>query len=156
MNAKGTAVATALVAITLWGVACSVEPIMIVTPEGQQVSSGISKQASPAPLPSASAEQAIASPTSRQTSTLDVVATPTPTSDVETVEEDCMALCHIPDPNDFFAAGAMPLPASHSGSTTCLNCHTTVATPALPDTHVGRLNESCRGCHADSTLSTSP
>jgi hypothetical protein len=62
-------------------------------------------------------------------------------------EEDCMAGCHIPDPNEFIGAGAMPQPASHIGRTTCLTCHATLAQPAMPATHTGRLDPSCTVCH---------
>lgn len=62
-------------------------------------------------------------------------------------EEDCMAGCHIPDPNEFIGAGAMPQPASHTGRTTCLTCHATQTQPALPATHAGRLDPSCTVCH---------
>lgn len=76
-------------------------------------------------------------------------ATPT-TSGVpvaDSGEEDCMAACHLPDPNEHIADGAMPQPASHLDRTTCLNCHTTAAAPALPATHLGRLDPSCTVCH---------
>ena len=75
-------------------------------------------------------------------------ATPTP---VVIEEEDCMAGCHIPDPNEFYAAGANPQPASHVKQTTCLNCHNTLATPALPASHSGRMDPSCATCHVEST-----
>ena len=62
-------------------------------------------------------------------------------------EEDCMAGCHSPDPNENIAAGAQPQPASHAGRTTCLVCHATQTQPAMPATHNGRLDPSCTVCH---------
>lgn len=62
-------------------------------------------------------------------------------------EEDCMAGCHPPDPNENIAAGANPQPASHAGRTACLVCHATQAQPTLPATHTGRLDPSCTVCH---------
>ncbi len=74
-------------------------------------------------------------------------ATPASTIEAASFEEDCMAICHVPDPNDYFGAGAKSLPTNHSDRTTCLACHTTASAPALPATHVGRLDAACRGCH---------
>jgi hypothetical protein len=65
-------------------------------------------------------------------------------------EEDCMAACHISDAGDDIAAGAMPQPPTHVNRTSCLDCHATLDKPALPATHVGRLNPSCVVCHLPS------
>ncbi len=85
------------------------------------------------------------------TKTIAPAALPTPTMAPEATsfEEDCMAICHIPDPNDYFGAGAKLLPANHAGRSTCLNCHTGAGASILPSSHLGRLDESCRGCHKE-------
>ncbi len=77
-----------------------------------------------------------------------VAPTLTPVA-VENGEEDCMAGCHIPDPNEHIADGAVAQPASHAGRSTCLTCHATAVAPvpALPATHRGRLDPSCAVCH---------
>ena len=64
-------------------------------------------------------------------------------------EVDCQDACHFPDPDSTFAAGAMPQPPTHTGRTTCLSCHSTLANPVLPTTHVGRLDPSCALCHTE-------
>ncbi len=64
-------------------------------------------------------------------------------------EEDCMAGCHIPDPNEHIADGAAPQPASHVGRATCLVCHAAPDKPPLPATHIGRLDPSCKVCHVE-------
>jgi hypothetical protein len=64
-------------------------------------------------------------------------------------EEDCMAACHIPDPNEFFDAGAGPQPASHVARKACLSCHSTAATPPMPADHAGRQDPSCALCHKE-------
>ncbi|MCX6030280.1 MAG: hypothetical protein NT169_13425 [Chloroflexi bacterium] len=90
------------------------------------------------------------SPTSNASAT--PMATPAPADE----EIDCMGLCHIPDPNDDPGAGAKPLPPSHTGYTTCLECHaapptpvaaTTPVAPVVSATHLGRLDAACRVCH---------
>ncbi len=65
-------------------------------------------------------------------------------------EEDCMAGCHIPDPNEGFDTGANPQPASHVARTTCLSCHSSPAAPAPPADHKGRMDPSCALCHKES------
>ena len=70
-------------------------------------------------------------------------ATAVPVSD----ELDCMGACHEVDINELFGPGVKPQPASHKGRTACLECHATLAKPALPSTHLGRLDAACTGCH---------
>jgi hypothetical protein len=83
------------------------------------------------------------------TSTTTVSPTPLPTvvAAPATDELDCMGACHEIDINDLFGAGAKAQPAHHRGHTTCLACHATLAKPALPATHAGRLDAACSGCH---------
>jgi hypothetical protein len=76
-----------------------------------------------------------------------ILATPTGAIAPAAEEEDCMGACHIPDTNDLIGAGAKPQPPSHKGYTTCLGCHATLAKPALPATHTGRLDAACIVCH---------
>ena len=76
-----------------------------------------------------------------------VTATPTSESLPELVEEDCMGACHFPEPGESFAVGAIPQPADHKGRATCLECHKTLAKPALPKTHEGRMDPACALCH---------
>jgi hypothetical protein len=140
-------VVAALVATAAWGRACSTAPIARVAPEETQATRVVTIEPKAATSSSANIGQAVASPEAGQTSTPGTIATPTSTQEATLFEEDCMAECHIPDPNESFGAGAKLLPASHDGRTTCLACHTTADAPALPDTHVGRLDESCLGCH---------
>ena len=97
------------------------------------------------PLPAAGTRPTVAP--SVATSVPGVPAAPTNTAAPAEEEEDCMAACHIPDANESFAAGAKPQPASHAGRPTCLACHATLVKPALPATHVGRLDVSCAVCH---------
>jgi hypothetical protein len=104
-------------------------------------------KATTAPLSSASTGEAVASPEPRQTGTPGTTSTPPPTEQATSFEEDCMASCHIPGPNESFGTGAKPLLASHVGRITCLECHSTAGAPVLPATHLGRLDASCRGCH---------
>jgi len=79
------------------------------------------------------------------------LAEPTGTIVPQTVEEeDCMAACHVPNPNDNIAAGAMQQPSTHADRTACLECHATLEKPALPATHAGRLDASCAICHLPS------
>ena len=112
----------------------------------------------PPPLASVSAT---AEPTHTAATTAEVEATPAITSatsvspaPLPTVaaapapdELDCMGACHEIDINELFGAGAKPQPANHRGRTTCLSCHATLAKPALPATHLGRLDAACNGCH---------
>jgi hypothetical protein len=89
------------------------------------------------------------------TATLGPTVAPKPTEapkmiDLPVVGEvDCMAGCHIPDPNESLTEGGKPQPANHTGRTACLTCHETLKKPALPSTHVGRLDASCTLCHAN-------
>ena len=84
-----------------------------------------------------------APPTGSASATPEPTATTAPAS----AEIDCMGACHEIDINELFSAGAKPQPASHKGRTTCLTCHATLAKPALPTTHLGRLDAACSGCH---------
>ena len=95
-----------------------------------------------APTTIASFPKSIATPTAPAVVTSTAVA-------AAAEEEDCMGECHIPDPNDSIAAGAMPQPPTHIGRTTCLSCHSTLTDPILPATHVGRLDPSCTVCHKE-------
>ena len=45
------------------------------------------------------------------------------------------------------AKGAKAQPASHTGRTTCLGCHTLLPQPKLPADHQGRTEASCATCH---------
>ncbi len=78
-------------------------------------------------------------------------ATLTPTAaapEASNFVEDCMAGCHLPEPTEYYAAGAMPKPADHVGRTTCLECHGKPdAAKPLPATHIGRMDPSCNTCH---------
>lgn len=67
-------------------------------------------------------------------------------------ESTCMDICHISDPNEHVADGAKPQPANHQGRTTCLACHATLDKPALPATHVGRMDAACAECHKPSSV----
>ena len=91
----------------------------------------------------------VAEPTVAMTSsTASVSPTPLPTAAAPAADElDCMGACHEIDINDLFSAGAKPQPVHHQGRTTCLSCHATLAKPALPATHLGRLDAACSGCH---------
>ncbi len=122
----------ALAAIALLAAACLPAPVPL--PKPTEKSAPVATE-----MPITANALPIIAPTAEAT----VNETPEPASS----EEDCMAACHIPDPNDYFAAGAKPLPASHVGRTACLACHTTADAPALPATHVGRLDVACQGCH---------
>ncbi|MBI5301416.1 MAG: hypothetical protein HY868_04695 [Chloroflexi bacterium] len=70
-------------------------------------------------------------------------ATPTAPED----DGDCMAGCHIPDPNEEFANGAAPQPADHKEYKTCVECHVKITKPVYPATHVGRMDPACPLCH---------
>lgn len=98
---------------------------------------------------SSSSSSTISSASPRATvSTALPLATPSVVPTVVVAEEeDCMAACHVPDANELFAAGAKPQPATHVKLTTCLNCHATLKTPALPATHTGRMDPACAECH---------
>ncbi|MBI5652730.1 MAG: hypothetical protein HZC40_20130 [Chloroflexi bacterium] len=77
-------------------------------------------------------------------------ATPAPSATPEPVfvdEAECRAMCHEPDPEELLTSGAKRLPANHVDHKTCLNCHGTPNAPALPTTHIGRMDPSCRVCH---------
>lgn len=151
MIGQRTLVLLALAAVAALAGACSTVPIARSAPELAQATREPTAQTEATPIPTLSAGdngKVVASAEPEQTSTPETVPTPAPTLDASMPEEDCMAECHLPDPNDYFAAGAKPLPASHAGRTTCLVCHATAAAPVLPATHLGRLDESCRGCHA--------
>lgn len=74
-----------------------------------------------------------------------VSATSTPPPPAE--EEDCMAGCHIPDPNEEFANGADPQPSDHTGYKVCVECHLKLAKPVFPTTHTGRMDAACPLCH---------
>ena len=98
-----------------------------------------------APIPSAP------NVSTTETAAPSMLVAPTNTSVPQTVEEeDCMAACHVSNPNDDIAAGAMPQPSTHVNRTSCLECHTTLDKPALPATHAGRMNPSCIVCHLPS------
>jgi hypothetical protein len=86
------------------------------------------------------------------TSAMEPTATPVPTITAVSeaaAEVNCQDACHFPDPDATFAAGAMAQPPTHTGRTTCLSCHSTLSTPALPTTHMGRLDPSCALCHVE-------
>ena len=72
---------------------------------------------------------------------------PTTTALPVSDELDCMGACHEIDINERFGAGVKLQPATHKGRTACLECHATLAKPALPSTHLGRLDAACSGCH---------
>lgn len=97
----------------------------------------------------ASTVQPVSSPTSAASpAALAVVAaTATAMPIVVAEEEDCMAGCHPPDPNEHIADGAVVQPVSHVGRTTCLTCHASPSRPALPASHLGRMDPSCAVCH---------
>ncbi len=124
--------AMALFAVCVFAAACVQKPTPEIVPTVMSAPS-----ATPSLVPTGDAPVVAPTPS------------PTPASTIETAsfEEDCMAACHVPDPNDYFGAGAKPLPANHTDRTTCLNCHTAESAPALPATHTGRLDAACRGCH---------
>ena len=108
-----------------------ITPTPEVRPTAIPVSSALS-------TPSVAASPVPAAPTATATRTPEVVD-----------EEDCMAGCHIPDPNEHIADGAAPQPASHVGRATCLVCHAAPDKPPLPATHIGRLDPSCKVCHVE-------
>ncbi len=147
MNVMRILVRLALVATTAWGVACTSARIAQVPPEEAQATQVATAEATKTTSSSTGIIDAAASPEAVQSRAPSATASPTATQEAASFEEDCMALCHIPDPNEFFAAGAKPLPATHASRTTCLECHAAEAAPALPATHLGRLDESCRTCH---------
>jgi hypothetical protein len=79
-----------------------------------------------------------------------ISATPAPSATPEPIfvdEAECRAMCHEPDPDELLTNGAKILPANHADHKTCLNCHGTPNAPALPATHTGRMDPSCRVCH---------
>ena len=82
-------------------------------------------------------------PAATTAAVVQAASTPAPPDE----EIDCMSICHVADPNENLGAGAKPQPASHQGYTTCIECHNTPPAPALPDTHLGRLDEACAVCH---------
>jgi hypothetical protein len=117
------------------------EPPAITAPAAISASASAAPNAAGAPT-AAAVSNAAAAPS----------AAPAPEDD----EMACRALCHIPDPNEFFGVGAKRQPPSHQERTTCLECHaapptpvaaTTPAAPAVPATHLGRQNAACVGCH---------
>ncbi len=94
--------------------------------------------------------QANPKPTNQTTPVTPVVARAaqaTITPQVPTDEGDCMAGCHIPDPNEEFANGAAPQPPDHNGYKTCVECHIKLAKPVFPVTHTGRMDPACPLCH---------
>ncbi len=100
------------------------------------------------PLPTDNVRPVVTPASASSTGSLASTPSPTVTPAVAVDEEDCMGACHIPDPNDFIAAGAMPQPENHAGRAMCLTCHATLDKPVLPATHVGRMDASCIVCHA--------
>jgi len=60
-----------------------------------------------------------------------------------------MGACHEIDINELFKVGAKHQPANHKGYATCLECHATLTKPALPATHLGRLDPACIMCHTE-------
>lgn len=137
----------ALVTITAWGAACSNAPIVPPAPEQTPATVAATRATTALPLSFAADADQVATPMAIPTAAPPTIATPRPTSEPATSEEDCMAGCHIPDPNETFGAGAKPLPANHAERTTCLQCHTTASAPVLPASHLGRLDPACRECH---------
>ena len=70
-----------------------------------------------------------------------------PTPDVIFIDESaCMDVCHVGEPVE---QSVKPLPVDHAGRTTCLSCHATLDKPALPATHVGRMDIACSACHEE-------
>ncbi len=136
-----------LAAVSIWAAACSGRQITQPAPKQAQATLVATIEATAPPLTSTASPEESAIPTLELAGTPTTVETPVPTPEAIVSEEDCMGECHIPDPNEYFAAGAKPMPASHDGRTRCLVCHTTTAAPALPATHLGRLDEACLGCH---------
>lgn len=141
MNAKKPYVLLLLLSLTITLGACV----------SRSVEAPVGNNAAPAqttPGPSAPTVPAVSTVSSVSGSPTTTAASVSPNETVIPVdEEDCMAACHIPDPNENIAAGAKPQPASHAGRTTCLVCHATQAQPAMPATHNGRLDPSCTVCH---------
>lgn len=119
------------------------QPLPPKTPKASTESS--SKATVPTTI--GTAQVSDAAPPSAQTETAPTL-TPV-TVAVVNDEEDCMAGCHLPDPNEHIADGAVAQPASHAGRSTCLSCHAAAVAPvpALPATHLGRLDPSCAVCH---------
>ncbi|MBI4789849.1 MAG: hypothetical protein HY782_22680 [Chloroflexi bacterium] len=118
------------------------------TPEPRPTAVPIaSTQSTPTVTPSPMAVPPTATPLATPSPTA-VPPTATPVPQVVD-EEDCMAGCHIPDPNEHIADGAAPQPASHIGRATCLVCHAAPEKPPLPATHKGRLDPSCKVCHVE-------
>lgn len=62
-------------------------------------------------------------------------------------EATCREICHVPDPNETFGAGAKPQPNDHKGRVTCLECHAKMEKHPLPPSHVGRMDPACATCH---------
>ena len=87
------------------------------------------------------------------TATRIIVVTPTP-EPIPQFVEDCMGDCHFPDASEYFAAGAKSQPSDHKGRVTCLECHKTLAKPALPQDHDGRMDPACALCHLSLDVSS--
>jgi len=149
MNTTRILTLSVLVTLVLVVVACvpaattEVKPTVETTPSTESASS--------APEPTATAVATLeVKPiivTALATGSASSTPAPTATAAPASAEIDCMGACHELDINELFGAGAKPQPATHTGRTTCLECHATLAKPALPATHLGRLDAACSGCH---------
>lgn len=163
MNAREPILMGALMALTFIVAACApamtvdvlpavtaalaatadVVPVVTTAPEKADVSPAVTSAAPSNPTAPVSTPSAAPVTTAPVPTVMPPTSTHVPVID----ETDCMALCHVPNPNELLGAGAPPLPADHKAYTACLECHATLATPALPADHAGRLDAACGVCH---------
>ena len=142
-----------LVLTTLMIAACTSRATPAVSPTQTAMPIAATESVSPTPVLRATATVAPGTaPALKDTATPSIVATAIPTIAPAMVveiedEEECRKACHRVDVNSLFGLGAKHQPASHKAYTTCLECHTPLAKPALPATHAGRQDAACPLCH---------
>jgi hypothetical protein len=146
MNSKKTFPRWALITMVVVVVACVPIATTEVTPTTPYTGS-VSSTPEPTVTAVATTEVKPTVMTAPPTGSASATPEPTATTAPASAEIDCMGACHEIDINELLGAGAKPQPASHKGRTTCLACHATLAKPALPTTHLGRLDAACSGCH---------
>ena len=148
MNATKILTLLALATAGLVVVACMSVATTDVNPT--VVSAPFADSASPTPAATDTQPTVVTTPPIEPASSISVTttaATPTGVATPAAAELDCMGACHELDINELLGAGAKPQPPSHKEYMTCLECHTTLAKPALPASHVGRLDPACIECH---------
>ena len=148
MNATRILALLGLATVALVVTACM--PVATTDVNPTAVPSPFADSASSTPVATDTPPTVVTAPPIEPTSSISVTTTavaPTGAAVPAAAEIDCMGACHEVDINELLGAGAKPQPPGHQEYTTCLACHTTLVKPALPATHVGRLDPACIECH---------